>query len=157
MYLAFCFICFEWISRLLTLFAQFNVAVEGRVYSSLFQVKQYPHVAILDPFTGKVVWRKEGWTPGHANELTADTFAEAIVSLPDLEESKAARACLSRSNSAVFSEGEKSWELLSLLETWERLSIGASGGAASVDGDSASVATCGDAVMVDFGDLKELP
>ena len=110
-------------------------------------------MAILDPFTGKVVWRKEGWTPGRNNELTADSFAEAIVSLPDLEESKAARACLSRSNSAVFSEGEKSWELLSLLESWERLSV-ASTGAASVNGDAESVATStDDVVMVEFDNL----
>lgn len=34
----------------------------------------YPHVGIIDPRTGRLVWRKEGWT--QENPLTAELFAE---------------------------------------------------------------------------------
>jgi hypothetical protein len=105
---------------------KFHVAVEGRLYVNLFQVKTFPHVAILNPFTGAIVWRKEGWIPGDKGELTADTFAEKVVQLPILEGevpsiSTSAAASTQGNQSSI---GEKSWELVSLLESWERLSVG---------------------------------
>ena len=103
---------------------QMNATIEGSVYAEIFQVKNYPHVAILNPFTGRVQWRKEGWVPGSTDELTADTFAQAVVNLPDLESLSATRPGLSRQPSEASSQGERSWELLSLLDTWERVSVG---------------------------------
>jgi hypothetical protein len=40
-------------------------------------VKDYPHIAIIDPRTGRLLWRKEGWT--QVNPLTAEIFAETAM------------------------------------------------------------------------------
>ena len=50
---------------------------EGRTYSERYQVNDYPHISIIDPRTGRLMWRKEGWT--QQNALTADTFAEIAM------------------------------------------------------------------------------
>ena len=50
---------------------------EGRTYSERYQVHDYPHISIIDPRTGRLMWRKEGWT--QQNALTADTFAEIAM------------------------------------------------------------------------------
>ena len=50
---------------------------EGRIYSERYQVHDYPHISIIDPRTGRLMWRKEGWT--QQNALTSDTFAEIAM------------------------------------------------------------------------------
>ena len=50
---------------------------EGQTYSERYQVHDYPHISIIDPRTGRLMWRKEGWT--QQNALTADTFAEIAM------------------------------------------------------------------------------
>jgi UBX domain-containing protein 7 len=51
-----------------------DISTEGRTYSERYGVHDYPHLAILDPRTGRLLWRKEGWT--QEKPLTAETFAE---------------------------------------------------------------------------------
>ncbi|CAB9505822.1 UBX domain-containing protein 7 [Seminavis robusta] len=51
-----------------------DISSEGRTYSERYAVHDYPHLAILDPRTGRLLWRKEGWT--QEKPLTAETFAE---------------------------------------------------------------------------------
>ena len=47
---------------------------EGQTYIQRYKVQGYPHLAILDPRTGSLLWRKEGWT--QVNPLTAEQFVE---------------------------------------------------------------------------------
>jgi UBX domain-containing protein 7 len=53
---------------------QMDISTEGRTYSERYGVHDYPHLAILDPRTGRLLWRKEGWT--QEKPLTAEAFAE---------------------------------------------------------------------------------
>jgi UBX domain-containing protein 7 len=50
---------------------------EGRTFCERYQVHDFPHISIIDPRTGRLLWRKEGWT--QQNALTADTFAEIAM------------------------------------------------------------------------------
>jgi UBX domain-containing protein 7 len=52
-------------------------APEGRTYTERYQVHDYPHIGIVDPRTGRLLWRKEGWT--QQNPMTAETFAEIAM------------------------------------------------------------------------------
>jgi len=54
-----------------------DVSGEGRTYSERYQVHDYPHLSIIDPRTGRLLWRKEGWTQEKA--MTADSFAEIAM------------------------------------------------------------------------------
>mmetsp|Transcript_54369 Transcript_54369/g.65439 ORF Transcript_54369/g.65439 Transcript_54369/m.65439 type:complete len:627 (+) Transcript_54369:36-1916(+) len=47
---------------------------DGRQYVDRYHVHSFPHVAILDPRTGRSMWKKEGWT--QVNPLTPSGFAE---------------------------------------------------------------------------------
>lgn len=47
---------------------------EGQTYAQRYNVLFYPHIAIIDPRTGRQMWKKEGWTA--ENPLTATEFAE---------------------------------------------------------------------------------
>jgi hypothetical protein len=49
-------------------------SAEGQTYVTRYKVTGYPHLAILDPRTGSLLWRKEGWT--QVNPLTAEQFVE---------------------------------------------------------------------------------
>ncbi|KAL7462170.1 hypothetical protein ACHAXS_002559 [Conticribra weissflogii] len=51
-----------------------NTTAEGRTYVERYKVGGYPHLGILDPRTGKLLWRKEGWTQVEA--VTAEMFVE---------------------------------------------------------------------------------
>jgi len=51
-----------------------DITPEGRTYTERYQVTDFPHVAIIDPRTGRLMWRKEGWT--QEKPLTAEFFAE---------------------------------------------------------------------------------
>ncbi len=48
---------------------------EGMTYCQRYKVEgRYPHIAIIDPRTGSLLYRKEGWT--QVNPLTAEQFVE---------------------------------------------------------------------------------
>ncbi|KAL9183248.1 hypothetical protein ACHAXT_005035 [Thalassiosira profunda] len=47
---------------------------EGQTYVERYKVQGFPHLAILDPRTGGLLWRKEDWT--QINPLTAEQFVE---------------------------------------------------------------------------------
>jgi hypothetical protein len=49
-------------------------SAEGQTYVTRYKVHGYPHLAILDPRTGSLLWRKEGWT--QVNPLSAEQFVE---------------------------------------------------------------------------------
>lgn len=50
---------------------------DGAKYAQRYNVYDYPHVAIIDPRTGRSMWKKEGWT--QQNPLTAEQFAEMAM------------------------------------------------------------------------------
>lgn len=47
---------------------------EGQTYVARYKVAGYPHLAIIDPRTGSLLWRKEGWT--QVDPLTAEQFVQ---------------------------------------------------------------------------------
>jgi len=51
-----------------------DVSPDGAIYAQRYNVYDYPHVGIIDPRTGRLMWKKEGWT--QQNPLTAEQFAE---------------------------------------------------------------------------------
>ena len=104
---------------------QFDVSEEGRVFVKVFDVKKFPHVSILDPFSGNVVWRREGWTA--EEPFTSLLFAEAVLNLPNLELRKIAASLRSlKAGPDDNDDDESSWDLCSLFESWEKLSLGTS-------------------------------
>lgn len=50
---------------------------EGRTFAERYQVNAYPHISIIDPRTGRLLFRKEGWTL--QNPVTAEVFAEIAM------------------------------------------------------------------------------
>jgi len=50
---------------------------EGSTYCERYRVGGYPHVAIIDPRTARLMWKKEGWT--QVNPMTPVQFAEAAA------------------------------------------------------------------------------
>lgn len=54
-----------------------DVAPEGSKFVQRYKVEQYPHVSIIDPRTGRLLWSKEGWT--QQNPMTAEAFAEIVM------------------------------------------------------------------------------
>ena len=50
---------------------------EGRLFAERYTVRDYPHLSIIDPRTGRLLWRKEGWTQEHP--LTKEGFAEIAM------------------------------------------------------------------------------
>jgi hypothetical protein len=59
------------------LYFQYDVSADGQTYAQRYQVHDYPHVGIIDPRTGRLLWKKEGWT--QENPLTAESFAEMAM------------------------------------------------------------------------------
>jgi len=51
-----------------------NNASDGQTYAQRYNVTGYPHIAIIDPRTGRQMWMKEGWTA--ENPFSATMFAE---------------------------------------------------------------------------------
>lgn len=47
---------------------------DGATYVQRYGVASFPHVAILDPRTGRLMWKKEGWT--QVNPMTAEEFSQ---------------------------------------------------------------------------------
>ena len=54
-----------------------DISIEGRQYVQRYHVYEFPHIAIIDPRTGRLLWKKEGWT--QENPVTAETFAETAM------------------------------------------------------------------------------
>ena len=54
---------------------------EGSTYSERYRVGGYPHVAIIDPRTARLMWKKEGWT--QVNPMTPVQFAETAAGTYD--------------------------------------------------------------------------
>lgn len=54
-----------------------DISPEGRQYVQRYHVYEFPHIAIIDPRTGRLMWKKEGWT--QENPVTAETFAEMAM------------------------------------------------------------------------------
>lgn len=50
---------------------------DGMTYAQRYNVHAFPHIAILDPRTARLMWKKEGWT--QENPLTAEMFAETAA------------------------------------------------------------------------------
>lgn len=47
---------------------------DGRTYVQHYKVEAFPHVSIIDPRTGMLMWKKEGWT--QTSPMTQSMFAE---------------------------------------------------------------------------------
>lgn len=54
-----------------------DVQPEGHTYVERYGVNDYPHIGIIDPRTGRLLWRKEGWT--QENPLRSEVFAEMAM------------------------------------------------------------------------------
>jgi UBX domain-containing protein 7 len=54
-----------------------DISSEGSVYAQRYKVYDYPHIGIVDPRTGRLMWKKEGWT--QQKPLTAEQFAEIAM------------------------------------------------------------------------------
>eukprot|EP00541_Cyclophora_tenuis_P008639 CAMPEP_0116559596 /NCGR_PEP_ID=MMETSP0397-20121206/10487_1 /TAXON_ID=216820 /ORGANISM="Cyclophora tenuis, Strain ECT3854" /LENGTH=406 /DNA_ID=CAMNT_0004085389 /DNA_START=1 /DNA_END=1221 /DNA_ORIENTATION=- len=50
---------------------------EGKTYSQRYRVYAFPHIAIIDPRTGRSLWSKEGWT--QEKPFDAEAFAEMAM------------------------------------------------------------------------------
>lgn len=71
-------VCLFLLTLLLKITApQLDSSEEGQVYSQRYKVHQYPHVAIIDPRTGRLLWRKEGWT--QEKPFGPESFAEMAM------------------------------------------------------------------------------
>jgi len=51
-----------------------DISHDGYTYVQHYKVETFPHVSIIDPRTGRLMWKKEGWT--QANPMTSSMFAE---------------------------------------------------------------------------------
>lgn len=54
-----------------------DVSTEGKTYAQRYHVYDFPHIAIIDPRTRRLMWKKEGWT--QENPMTAERFAEMAM------------------------------------------------------------------------------
>jgi len=54
-----------------------DVSTDGMTYAQRYNVQSFPHVAIIDPRTGRLMWRKEGWT--QVAPMTPEQFAEVAA------------------------------------------------------------------------------
>eukprot|EP00594_Rhizosolenia_setigera_P001712 CAMPEP_0178949330 /NCGR_PEP_ID=MMETSP0789-20121207/5978_1 /TAXON_ID=3005 /ORGANISM="Rhizosolenia setigera, Strain CCMP 1694" /LENGTH=497 /DNA_ID=CAMNT_0020629815 /DNA_START=81 /DNA_END=1574 /DNA_ORIENTATION=- len=52
-------------------------SAEGSVYVQRYNVQSYPHIAIIDPRTGRSMWKREGWTM--MDPMTERDFAQAAA------------------------------------------------------------------------------
>ena len=60
------------------LLVQMDSTTEGQTYVQRYQVQDFPHISIVDPRTGRLLWRKEGWTQ-QKNPVTAEGLAEHLM------------------------------------------------------------------------------
>eukprot|EP00587_Corethron_hystrix_P006178 CAMPEP_0113306616 /NCGR_PEP_ID=MMETSP0010_2-20120614/5797_1 /TAXON_ID=216773 ORGANISM="Corethron hystrix, Strain 308" /NCGR_SAMPLE_ID=MMETSP0010_2 /ASSEMBLY_ACC=CAM_ASM_000155 /LENGTH=527 /DNA_ID=CAMNT_0000161321 /DNA_START=135 /DNA_END=1718 /DNA_ORIENTATION=- /assembly_acc=CAM_ASM_000155 len=52
---------------------QLNSTTEGQTYLQRYNIQSFPHVGIIDPRTGRLMWSREGWT--QEDPMTALQFA----------------------------------------------------------------------------------
>eukprot|EP00547_Thalassionema_nitzschioides_P006108 CAMPEP_0194211522 /NCGR_PEP_ID=MMETSP0156-20130528/10506_1 /TAXON_ID=33649 /ORGANISM="Thalassionema nitzschioides, Strain L26-B" /LENGTH=456 /DNA_ID=CAMNT_0038939101 /DNA_START=63 /DNA_END=1433 /DNA_ORIENTATION=+ len=52
-------------------------SADGQTYAERYKVCAFPHIAIVDPRTGRSLWKKEGWT--QVKPFTAENFAEIAM------------------------------------------------------------------------------
>jgi len=50
---------------------------DGRTYAERYKVFEFPHIAIIDPRTGRSMWKKEGWN--QVKPFTSENFAEMAM------------------------------------------------------------------------------
>lgn len=56
---------------------QLDQSPDGQTFVERYQVNDFPHISIIDPRTGRLLWRKEGWT--QQNPMTSLSFAEMAM------------------------------------------------------------------------------
>jgi hypothetical protein len=54
-----------------------DTSPEGQTYIQRYQVQDYPHIGFIDPRTGRLMWRKEGWT--QESPMSTELFAEVAM------------------------------------------------------------------------------
>lgn len=54
-----------------------NDTGDGQTYIQRYSVNAFPHVAIIDPRTGRLMWKKEGWT--QVDPMTSEQFAQTAA------------------------------------------------------------------------------
>jgi hypothetical protein len=54
-----------------------DISAEGQTYITRYQVQDYPHIGFIDPRTGRLMWRKEGWT--QESPMSPELFAEVAM------------------------------------------------------------------------------
>jgi UBX domain-containing protein 7 len=59
------------------IYVQMDTHPDGQTYCQRYKIYSYPHLAIIDPRTGRLMWSKEGWTL--EDPVTAETFAEMAM------------------------------------------------------------------------------
>jgi len=52
-------------------------SADGRTYAERYKVFEFPHIAIIDPRTGRSLWKKEGWN--QVKPFTSENFAEMAM------------------------------------------------------------------------------
>jgi hypothetical protein len=104
------------------LFQTFDTTPEGRTYCERYQVHMFPHIAIIDARTGRLLWRKEGWTM--ESPFSAEDFAEMamdVCSRHSLDKPPSAKKPKKEENEQVVlyssEEEEEEKEEPSFLET----------------------------------------
>jgi hypothetical protein len=107
---------------LTTILLQFDTTPEGRTYCERYQVHMFPHIAIIDARTGRLLWRKEGWTM--ESPFSAEDFAEMamdVCSRHSLDKPPSAKKPKKEENEQVVlyssEEEEEEKEEPSFLET----------------------------------------
>ena len=51
--------------------------MEGSQFVQRYHVQAFPHISMIDPRTGRLLWKREGWT--QENPMTAQAFAELAM------------------------------------------------------------------------------
>ena len=57
-----------------------NDTGDGATYIQRYSVNAFPHVAIIDPRTGRLMWKREGWT--QVDPMTSEQFAQTAAGKP---------------------------------------------------------------------------
>lgn len=60
-----------------TFWQAMNDTGDGATYIQRYSVNAFPHVAIIDPRTGRLMWKREGWT--QVDPMTSEQFAQTAA------------------------------------------------------------------------------
>lgn len=69
--------CLPYLFCLYLVKQQMDTSAEGQTYIQRYQVQDYPHIGFIDPRTGRLMWRKEGWT--QESPMSTEIFAEVAM------------------------------------------------------------------------------